>query len=481
MDERSRYQQFEAQFLRQLRTRAEVLLHRGLPSDEVQVETVPDGVDDVRATLTRLQQHDRSLLDELPGTQAVQLRFKRRVLGVFRTTAARLRARVLVPLEPLLRGNTPGPVGREQVLDALARYELMPRSERPTAVALASPTGFTADARALVNASGPATLVLLGGREDGGWDLTLPDSLKRTAWAPLFELETQDERLKRLLYHLERSATQLETRGVTLDELSDALGLPASQVEGLIRQACRQDARLLTVMHDGKLHLCRSPLADKEDAMTLWSRIRKLLGLKPTAAERVKMLTAQRVQLEQQRHELDQRVDGLETEERKAVEQGAAAKSDAERKQVAGKLVRTRRELRRLRAQTNVLTQQIDIIGTHIHHQTLAQRGRQVELPKAEDLTREAAEAEQIMAELSANADLAANIEVGAESPMMAEEEAAIFAEFKQAAESAAPVEPQAEASPSEPERATPTQPAEPAAPPPPAPEKDRPAPPEVG
>jgi hypothetical protein len=168
--------------------------------------------------------------------------------------------------------------------------------------------------------------------------------------------------------------------------------------------------------------------------MSLRSWIRRLLRLKPTVGEQVRMLTAERVKLEQQRHEVDQRMTALETEERQAVEQGAAAKSDAERKQLAGRLMRTRRDLRRVRAQANVYTQQIDILGTHIHHLTLAEQGKRVELPKAEDLTREAAEAEQMMAELSANADLAAGIEVGAQSPLMQEEEAAIMEEFKQAA-----------------------------------------------
>ena len=53
-----------------------------------------------------------------------------------------------------------------------------------------------------------------------------------------------------------------------------------------------------------------------------------------------------------------------------------------------------------------------------------------MELPKAEDLTREAAQAERMMAGLGANADLARSIEVGATTPMMADEVDAILAEF---------------------------------------------------
>jgi transposase len=40
---------------------------------------------------------------------------------------ARLRAQVLAPIEALVANDPAGPVGREQVLDALARYDLMPQ------------------------------------------------------------------------------------------------------------------------------------------------------------------------------------------------------------------------------------------------------------------------------------------------------------------------------------------------------------------
>lgn len=473
MDERSRHRQFEDQFLRQLRKRAQTLLRRGLPADRFTLESVPDGVDAVRATLTRLERFDRDLIEQLPGTRAVQLRFLRRVFGPFRRTVVRLRAQVLAPIEALVAEEPPAPVGLDQVQTALARYDLLPQQQRPSAVVFASATGFTPEARSLVNAGGPPTLILMGGRADGGWDSELPEAIRHSPWAQLFELESEDERVARLQYHLEKNASLLDSRGLSVPELAEQLGLPRRRTEGLVRQACRSDSRLLTVVHEGTIHVCRSPLAEEGQTMSLWSRIRKLLGLRPTVAEQVRTLTAQRVRLEQQRHELDQRLNALEDQERESVERGAAAKTDAERKQLAGRLVRTRRELRRVRAQAGVFTQQIDIIGTHIHHVTLAQQGKRVALPKAEELTREAAEAEQIISELAANADLAANIEVGAQTPLMAEEEAAIFEEFKQAAAEQAPAEPE---KPAAPEPAAPEE-----TPEPPAAEEGKTARPELG
>ena len=435
MDETERHRQFEDQFLSQLRAKAGALVRGALPADRVQFESMPDGVDGVRSVLTRLEIFDRDLLHRLPGTQSVQMKFSRKLLGgLVQPTVSRVRAQTLSPIEALVNNETPEPIGRERVLDALARFEVLPRKERPTGVVFASASGFDDGAKALVKSYGPPTLILMGGREDGGWDVTMPAAVRKTAWSKLFELESQDDLLNRLMHHLDQNADLVDSRGLAVDELAEKLGISKVRTEALIRRAVRARSRLMTVVLNDKVHVCRSPLAEDVNSMSIWSRVRKWLRMKPTAAEQVRDLTAKRVKLEAQRYEIDQRVDSIEAEEVKAVKAGAAAKTVVEKKQLAGKLVRLRRELGRHRAQAGVLTKQIDILGTHIHHKTLAERGKRVALPKAEELTAEAAQAEQVMAELDANAELAAGIEVTAEAVGTSEEEEAIMAEFEAAA-----------------------------------------------
>ncbi len=431
MDERTRLRQFEDQFLAQLRNRAAKLTGATLPADTVLIEAMPDGADAIRAALTRLEVFDRELAGDLPGGKSVQYRFFRASLGgLLRRNVAQLRAQVLAPLEALVKGQPAGPVSRDQVLDAVARFEVLPQRDRPTAVVFASATGFTADALSVAAGSGSPAVILMTGRADGGWDIEMSPALRRTPWARLFELETQDEQLKRLVYHLEQNAAELDSRGLSVSTLGQRMGLPPEQAEALVRRACASQPRLMTVVHDGVLHVSRSPLAEDGRPMSVWARIRKWLGLKPTAAERVRELQAQSVRLQQQRSEVDQKVGALQAAELQAIERGKAAGSDAEKRQIAGSLLRLRTELKRHQTQSAMFTQQIDVIGTHIHHLTLTEQGKRLSLPKAEDLTAEAAQAERVMAELGANADLARSIEVGATTPMMADEVDAILAEF---------------------------------------------------
>lgn len=193
--------------------------------------------------------------------------------------------------------------------------------------------------------------------------------------------------------------------------------------------------------------------------MGMWESLKNTvmgwMGQKPSKAAQVRQLTEQRVKLEQTRHEVDQAVDQLEARELDLLEQGASAPSASEKKQVAGKLMRLRRDLSRKRAQAQMFSNQIDVLGTQIHHLTLKAQSEQVKLPSAEELTTQAAEAEQVMTELSVNADLAMNIEVGAESPMMEQEELAIFDEFEQVKQSSSAGETRTEPSSAEPSSAS--------------------------
>lgn len=421
MDERDSQRAFESRFLQQVEKRVRLMAGKGLPGKGLEVVPMPDGADAVRATLRRLEVPDaRAQMDSLPGTRATQITFRQGLVeAVSGKPKVRVRAQMLAPIEALVLGNQPGPIDRESLLDAMARYDLLAQRAKPTIVALASATGFTESARELVNLPGPPQVVLVGRRDDGGWDIHMAPALRKTVWATVFQFETADERVKRLQYHLERHAHALETSGLSIEELAHELGVSTAEAEKLAQQASRSDTRLMLVRESGQLRLARSPLADEGASMSMWSRIRRWLGMKPSAAERVRQMTQQRVALEAQRTQVDKKIADLEKAEKEGLQAVAAEPRVEAKKQVAVRVARTQRELKRHRAQAQVYTDQIEVLGTHIYHLTLKAQGQKLDLPSAEELAQEAAQAEQVLTGVAANADLARSIEVGVGSPTL--------------------------------------------------------------
>jgi hypothetical protein len=419
MDEREQHRSFESRLLQQVEQRVRLFAGKGLPSRGFEIQPMPDGADAVRAMLQRLDVgNPRHWLDTLPGTRAMQISFRRGLVNTLRgLPRVRIRAQVLAPIDALVLGTQAGPVGREAVLDALARYDLLPTRAKPSVVALGSASGFTPAALELVHQPGPPRVVLIGGREDGGYDVHMSPAMSRSVWGSVFELESADERLKRLQYHLDRHTADLESSGVSVAQLSTELGIPAADVEKLVQQACRADPRLMLLREGGQLRVCRSPVPIEGQSMKFWNRIRRWLGFKPSVAERVQEMTRQRVALEAQRAEFDRKISELEKSEREGLQSIAAEPRVEAKKQIAVRVARTQRELKRHRAQAQVLTDQIEVLGTHIYHLTLKAQGDRMNLPSAEELAQEAAQAEQVLTSVAANADLARSIEVGVASP----------------------------------------------------------------
>ncbi len=128
----------------------------------------------------------------------------------------------------------------------------------------------------------------------------------------------------------------------------------------------------------------------------------------------------------------------LEQRETDLLAEGRAATADSARRRLAGELAQVRREHGLQTALAGVIGSQVDVLSTHIHHLTLLQQGRQVQLPDADELTRHAVDAEQMLEGLRAEAEQATELAVGSDMPAT-DEEVAILREFegKPAAEEA--------------------------------------------
>lgn len=472
MSERLRQRTVEDRVFAQLRERAFALASGQsgasqrksgkFPADAVRAQIRGEVDANVRDQLIKAGRFDHALLEEMPGRRSLELSFEKSILGgLMRRSAGRLGALVVAPVEGLLGDAAPGPISSEQIRDALAVMTVPGRGRKaPTAVALVSATGFDSVARQIVDSVREPQVILIDARRDGGYEVTLPAALRDSAWSKLFALEPEDQQLQRVQSYFAQRSAELESRGVSLTALADELGLPEADAQRLVRRATRQDRQLIMLQHEGQAHVARTPIAEEGQGMSLWSRISRWLGRKPTVAERVRLLTTQRVALEQQRSGVDSAVEQHEKQERELLQEGAAATSDAVRKQVANKLLRVRTALKRDRTRAQMFTQQIEVLGTQVHHLTLKQQKERVALPSADVLAQEAAQAESAMQELAASAELAANIEVSAGTPVSDAAEADIFAEFEQirtgsaeTTDGASEVAPEASDAPADPSR----------------------------
>jgi hypothetical protein len=110
-----------------------------------------------------------------------------------------------------------------------------------------------------------------------------------------------------------------------------------------------------------------------------------------------------------------------------------------------------------------VLNQQINVVGTHLHNLSLLQQGQQAKLPESDEIAADAARAEEVLAKLQADSELAEAVSpTGATTGGgLGTEEQALYDELTRDA-AAAGIEPD-DAEPTAEERAAP--PAAPARP----------------
>jgi len=108
-----------------------------------------------------------------PGRGRRSIRFQRRVFGPIYRTIARLRRAGIGADRGAGGGGAGGAGGARAGAGCAGAVRAIAAAGASDGGGFASATGFTAEAKALVQAGGSPTLVLLGGREDGGWDVEI--------------------------------------------------------------------------------------------------------------------------------------------------------------------------------------------------------------------------------------------------------------------------------------------------------------------
>ena len=188
--------------------------------------------------------------------------------------------------------------------------------------------------------------------------------------------------------------------------------------------------------------------------MPFLERVRSLFSRKGETEKKIAFLSERRAALTQQRDRSYEDLSALETREADLRRQFKDAPAPLTKRRITSQLLQLQKEMERRQQMLAVFNQQIDVVSTHLHNLELVRQGQSAKLPDSEELTDDAVKAEEMLAQLQADAELAGTVAQSATAGLSAEEQA-LYDQLER--ESAQTAPPAAESAPvsSEPARRT--------------------------
>jgi hypothetical protein len=158
--------------------------------------------------------------------------------------------------------------------------------------------------------------------------------------------------------------------------------------------------------------------------MAFIDSVKALFGHKGETEKKIALLAERRAALSQQRDRGYEDMGALEKREADLRAEFNAATGDLSRRRVTSQLLQLRKDIERRQQLLSVLNQQINVVGTHLHNLQLVQQGSHASLPDSDELASDAAAAEDVLAKLEADNELADSVSSGVHGGLSAEEQA---------------------------------------------------------
>jgi molybdopterin converting factor small subunit len=320
-----------------------------------------------------------------------------------------------------------------------------------TFVAVCSGSGFSPEAMELA-ARRAATLRLAGGglvlvrpRGDGGWVLRAFDeqaSLPRMPeaeftlgqpWHFVFDPEPVDGKIQRVRDAIAAGQVDLVERGLNDLEVSERLELPLALVDQVFAAEADRRSDLRIRRFEDRVVLLGQVALDSHNAeknMTMFQKLRDLLGLAGQEKRKIELLADKRALLNARRDRLYREMDELGEREQTLLQRGIGTDSKVMQRRLASELSQVRRRLEQGNTLVGVVNRQIDALSTHIHHLTLLTQGDEVALPSIEEMTRDAVRAEELIERIRSDADVVESLTDVTTTSLDSMSEEKILAEF---------------------------------------------------
>src|SRR4051812_41019834 len=381
---------------------------------------------------------DRTLQAKIPLGQQLTVTLTRTAFLVFSRTVGELKVVCLSPRRELLEGKSPEPLSQQDVKQAMS--ELVGDTSRfPTTIVLMSTCGFDPAARELVDRRADRTLILVEPNDAGGWSVTGPAQVK--ALADLFDPEVDTDKRKRIREAIDQSRADLLSGGISAARIAASTKLPLQLIEEELKSYAK-DAKagdsLVARRLEGNIVLFRegtAPLSAMRPgaSMPFIDRVKSLFARKGDNEKKIALLSERRAALGVQRDRAFEEMGVLETRETEMRQQFKDTSNTTTKRRVTSQLVQLRKDLERRQQLLGMLNQQINVVSTHLHNLELVQQGQVAALPNSEELAADAAAAEEVLAELQANNEVAGSIGSLAGTGL-SEEEQALYEELEREA-----------------------------------------------
>ena len=390
---------------------------------------------ELKRMMSEMSMPDRELQNRMPTGQMLDVTLGQKRFWFLKAMVGRLRIISVSPTRALLRGDDPAPMTPQDVNKLLSQLPPTPAGV-PTTVALLSTSGFTLDAHELAERRADRTVLLIEQNAGGGWTVTGPVETK--ALSDLFDPENEEEKRSRVRELIEENKGELLGGGIAADKLSARTQLPVGVVEGELKNYAKNTPGLVAKRMDGRIVLFRegtmpapaSAVSAGGSVMPLIDKVRSLFNRKGESEKKIAFLSERRAALCQQRDRAYEEMGTLEAQEVTLKEQFKESSSAISKRRVTSQMLQLRKDLERRQQLLSMLNQQVNVVSTHLHNLELVQQGQVASLPNTDEMTADAVKAEEVLAELEANSELAGSVGSIGTSGMSSEEQA-LFEELE--------------------------------------------------
>lgn len=406
---------------------------------------------ELKRLMSEMDKPDRELESQMPRGQSLEVVVSQRSFWLFKKAVGRLRVVCLSPTRALLSGEEPKPMNTAEVTKVLSEMP-PPLGGVPTTILLVSTGGFTLEAHEKADRGAERTLILAEPNEAGGWSITGPAETR--ALAELFDPEADDQKRQRVREYIDKEKIELTGSGIATDQVAARTQLPLQLIEDELKTYARENPGLAAKRLDGRVVLFRQsalPAAGGAE-MPLIDRLRGLFSRKGDNEKKVAFLSERRTSLSQQRDRAYEEMSALDGKETELKEQFKTASSTMTKRRITSQMLQLRKDMERRQQLLSILNQQINVVSTHLHNLELVQQGQVAALPNSEEMAADAAAAEEMMAQLEADTELAGSVGSIATGGMSAEEQA-LFEELERETAGPTSVTERTQAAPSEPAR----------------------------